>query len=320
MMNLQLLETSILLCVNLSASGLSSHKRLIPLVKPVCLKILRSMEVTDRLRGNTILLLANLSMTVSIELRALGVGTALLDLVRGNRVSKDGKSVAESVIIFLHGHEKCAEIDALMEREVVEKYCVPILQHALEGTQFRCVYPYLLYSAKLFKVLARTREYAEALVAEEEAIRLLLRANHREHGPRRLASDIEGRSFALEALTSFARFGLWPSAEVFAEEEAVHINASDSWDPDEQLLQRSEPRGVVAISRAFLRDDLPVLLEDDSCAIRRASIGLWGTLNSDDVVRSLIVGRWLEDRLRVPQNIWRWKVLSYIYPFLEDDL
>jgi len=49
---------------------------------------------------------------VAEELRALHVADVLLDLVVGGKAEDDGmgRSVAESVIIYLHGHQKCEEV------------------------------------------------------------------------------------------------------------------------------------------------------------------------------------------------------------------
>jgi len=319
--SLPLLEAAILLSVNLSASGPAGHQHLVPLVKPVCLQILKKTEVSDRLRGNTILLLANLSMTMSTELRALGVGDTLLDLLQEKRISEEGKSVAESVIIYLHGHEKCGQIDALMETKVISRYCVPILRHALAGTQFRTVYPYLLYSARLFKVLSTTREYAEALAAEDVAITLLLRANHRVKGPRRVTSDVEGRVLALEVLRSFARLGLWPRTadlgvgkEVVVGESAEPPIAMESRCNSESEDDTAVPVGQV--SKAFLEEDLPLLLADEHAGIRSAAIGLWATLHWDAVVRRIIIGHRLHESKRIRADVWRDNVLVFIFPFL----
>uniref|UniRef100_A0A7S1EX95 Uncharacterized protein n=1 Tax=Noctiluca scintillans TaxID=2966 RepID=A0A7S1EX95_NOCSC len=293
--HLPLLESAILLCVNVSASCPSSHMRLIPLVQPVCLQIVKNAEVSDRLRGNTILLLANLSMTVSAELRVLDVAAALLELINENRVSEEGKSVAESVIIFLHGQRKCKEIDCLMEQRVVSRYCVPIMEHALRGTQFRNVYPYLLYSAKLFQVLAKSPEYAALLGAEDQVVTLLLSANHCSDGPRRLSSDLEGRCLALEALSSLAHFRLWP--------------------PQPQPTQ-SDASATVALSSAFVARDLPLLLMDEHIGIRAAAVALWARLNPSEVQFTLLVGRHLEVEGKLPPTVWRTKVLVFLFPFL----
>merc|ERR1711879_129572 len=104
-------------------------------------------------------------MTVSKELRDLGTAEALLDLTVNGRVSAARKSVGESVIIFLLGHNKCYAIDKLLEMNVVGEYCIPILKCALQSTEFRSMYPHLVYSVKLFHVLAQSPEYAKAAIA-----------------------------------------------------------------------------------------------------------------------------------------------------------
>lgn len=285
--HMPLLEAAILLCVNIAATCPSGHDRLIPLVQPVCLQIINNPRASHTLRGNTILLLANLSMTVRQELRALRVADVLLELVLESRVSGIQKSVAESVIIFLHGDQKCEEIDKLMDVNVVGEYCVPIMELTLRGEEFRGMYPHLMYSAQLLQVLAQSREYAEVLVAHERVVPLLLQANQCQDGPVRVESDLEGRRLALEALWSLNRFGLWPGSA-----------------PDEK-------------SQAFLDDDLPRLLSSEHAGIRAAASGLCARLDVRATLELLMLGRQLEIDLQLPMGFCRQKVLSFILPFLE---
>merc|ERR1719408_881334 len=63
-----LLEAAILLCVNIASGCPSCHTRLMPLVRHVCLQTIKTPKASRDLRSSTILLLANLSMTVSQEL------------------------------------------------------------------------------------------------------------------------------------------------------------------------------------------------------------------------------------------------------------
>merc|ERR1711979_125972 len=93
------------------------------------------------------------------------------------------------------------------------------------------MYPYLVYSARLFQVLAMTQEYAEALMNDSRVLPLLLQVV-REQSTNTwcVESDAEGRWRTLDALASIVRFGLWPSE-------------------DEQCM-------------VFLRERLPLLLED----------------------------------------------------------
>merc|ERR1712136_584361 len=159
-------------------------------------------------------------------------------------------------------------------------------EHALRGTQFRNVYPYLLYSAKLFQVLAKSPEYAALLGAEDQVVTLLLSANHCSDGPRRLSSDLEGRCLALEALSSLAHFRLWP--------------------PQPQPTQ-SDVSATVALSSAFVARDLPLLLMDEHIGIRAAAVALWARLNPSEVQFTLLVGRHLEVEGKLPSTVWRHK-------------
>lgn len=283
--HLPLLDAAILLCVNIAATCPSGHARLVPLVQPVCLQILRNSRVSDKLRGNTILLLANLSMTVRQELRSLQVAKVLLDLVEADHVPATGKSVAESVIIFLHGDRRCYEVDRLIEAGIVSEYCVPIMELTLRGKEFRGMYPHLLYSARLFQMLAQSWEYAEALVKDHRVVPLLLEANRAVGRPHRVETDFEGRSLVLEALLSLARFKLWPR-------------------PGDE------------VSATFLEHDLPKLLGEDHVLIRRAATDLWALLNPCCVLELLLVGHRLEADGWLPCGLWKRKVAACLYPFL----
>merc|ERR1712224_612728 len=106
-------------------------------------------------------------MTVDVreQLRSLGVAQVLLDLVSDNQVTGQGRQVAESVIIYLLGDQKCAEMDRLLSMNVIGEYCVPLMEGTLNHTLFRGMCPCLIYSAKVFQVLAQSQDYAKALVA-----------------------------------------------------------------------------------------------------------------------------------------------------------
>jgi len=285
-----LLQAAILLCVNIAATCPAGHLKLVRLVQPVCLKILQSPQVGDKLRGNTILLLANLSMTVLSELRELQVANVLLQLVADRNISEQGKSVAESVIIFLHGEEKSTQVDILMDRSVVSNYCIPIMAHTLKGTEFRGMFPHLLYSAKLFQVLSRCRHYAEQLLKDPpRVVNLLLKAVNPNGPPPRVETDYEGRRLVLEALWSLARFKLWP-------------------------LENDEE------SRKFIESDkgLKQLREDRHVGIRTAAAGIHAQLHCNSVLEMLLVGKRVEADGWIPPGFWRFRIASLVYPFLAD--
>merc|ERR1712185_596154 len=132
------------------------------------------------------------------------------------------------------------------ELHIVGDYCVPIMQFTLKGEEFRGMYPHLMYSARLFQVLARCREYGEALTQDERVVPLLLQAQRRQD-TFRVDSDLEGRRLALEALRSLAHFELWR--------------------PD----------------FIYLEHDLPLSLADDHAGIRAAAAGLWAILHREEV-------------------------------------
>merc|ERR1719492_491131 len=119
------------------------------------------------------------------------------------------KSVAESVIILVQGHELGSEVDQLIERNVIKDYCLPILESALTGSNFRGMYPHLVYSIQLFDVLLRSRHYAETITKHREVVPLLLRASQHCENLAWLQSDNDGRRLALQCLRRLVRFGLW---------------------------------------------------------------------------------------------------------------
>jgi len=281
-----LLEVVTIFCVNLAGGCRCSHARLLPLLQPVCQRIIRHPRVSGNLRANAIVLLANLSMTVSHEIRRLRVAEDVLDLLGNNEIPREQLSVAESVVIFLHGQSKCAEMDSLMAQDVVGKYCVPIMQHALARTRFRGMYPYLSYSARLFEMLSRSRTYAEAVAKNEKVVPLLIQTT-RVLRDERLESDDEGCAVSLQALTALARFRLWPPSS-----------------------------GLDSDSEAFMRVVLPLLLDNGNKSIRASAANLFAQLNIQQVINQLLVGRRLESNGKLLSCIWRSEVLSFLHPFL----
>mmetsp|Transcript_53102 Transcript_53102/g.170101 ORF Transcript_53102/g.170101 Transcript_53102/m.170101 type:complete len:497 (-) Transcript_53102:11-1501(-) len=284
--HLPLLESAVLLCTNIAAVCPAGHRLLVPLVQPVCLLIIKSPRASEELRGNTITLLANLSMTVAAELRALRVADVLLALALDGGSAEWGRSVAESVVVYLHGERKCQEVDRLMSADLVGGYCVPLMERTLRGGEFRGMYPYLMYSARVFQVLAQSREYAQALVADKRVVPLLLEATqYRREGPVRMESDLEGRRLALEALSALARHGLWPSA-------------------------------ASSVASASLAKRLPPLLADEHPGIRSSAVKLWACFQARTVLLVLLVGRRLEVELQLPPGFWRLNFIPYLFPFL----
>lgn len=309
--HLALLEAAVKLCVNIAAVCTSGHPRLIPLVQPVCLQIISNPKISDNLRSITILLLANLSLTSASPLRALGVGEALLDLVSAERQSECGKSVAESVIIFLHGDHKCREVDELMARDVIVRYCIPLLERTLLGEEFRGMYPHLLYTARLFQVLAQSEEYAKALAANPDVIPLLLRVNNctPKMNPR-VETDLEGRRLALEALRSLVRFRLWPR-------RLASASTSDCSPTEESITGTSGSNGQAdddTQTKRFLERTLPLLLDDGSAGLRASAAELWACVNISHLSLLLLVGSRLESRGSLPYSVWKARVLSCLVP------
>jgi hypothetical protein len=197
--------------MNIAAMCRCGHHVLIPAVEPVCLRIIQDPRASDSLRGNSISFLANVSVTLGQELRALGVADVLLQLVfpvdREQLVPEQGRSVAESVIVYCcEGAGVCPEIDRLMAADLVSKYCVPLLTQTLNNSEFRSMYPFLVFSARVFTILASVRKYAERLVADPRVPALLVQAVNK---PVLVTSDRKGQRLALEALASLARFRLW---------------------------------------------------------------------------------------------------------------
>lgn len=281
---LPFLESAVLLCTNMAALCNVCHELLLPLVQPVCLEIIKSPLASEDLRSHTITMLANLSMTVAKELREMRVADVLLALVLEEN-GVQGRSVAESVVVYLHSETRSVEVDRLMDAGFVGSYCVPLMEATLRGEEFRDMYPYLMYSGAVFQSLARCREYAERLAADRRVLPLLLQATMGCPGLMAMQSDLEGRSLALQALSSLAGFGLWPQPGDEDYEEA----------------------------RKFLEQQLPRLLADPHANTRRAAVELWARFNGAAV-------RLLQEMgLRVsalPTDCWRLQVLPFLYPFL----
>merc|ERR1719453_1221053 len=282
---LKALEAAVLLCTIVAGCNSSGHQLIILLVEPICLQIIEDPRASDKLRQSTIILLANLCVTVGEQLRSLGVARALLDFIFDNQVTAPERSVAESVIIYLHGDRKCEEIDRLLAMNVIGEYCVPLMEVTLEGRKFRGMYPFLMYTVRVFQVLAQSRDYAEALVADERVVPLLLQAARTECHKRPMPSDVEGRRLALEALFSIWRFGMWP-----------------------QYLGRE--------LFTFRSRDLPLLMADNHDGIRCSAARFWAYSNSDYVLQLLLAGTRIEERLHLPGALWREKILSCLFPFM----
>jgi len=283
--HLPLVGSAVALCANIVAQCPESHAHSIPLVLSVFLPIIRDHKASDKLVGSTILLLANLSTSVGQSLRELEVADVLLRLVLDGGASKRRKMVAESVIIYLLGHKPCTEVDGLIAHGVIRNYCVPILECALAGTEFRGMYPHLMYSVRLFRVLSQSRAYAEALMSHEGVLPLLLQASQRMGHEVRLESDHEGRRLALESLVSFARFRLWP-------------------------------RGKDHATDFFVANLLHVLLEDDHVGVRTAAAGLWACLNSNHMEFLQLLGHRFEAEGRLPPQLWSGSILGFLFPDL----
>lgn len=280
----ELVRSFVSLCANLVATSPEGHFQLIPLIEPVILPIIRDPNTSDRLLSSAILLLANLSLTVGDELRELQVADALVALVLDQGISVLRKSVAESVVIYLLGRQPCDEIDQLMALGLVQEYCVPILQCALEDKAFRGMYPHLVYSARLFQVLASSRTYATALTANERVVPLLLYAARQSSKQARLGSDCEGRRLALETLASLVSFDLWPH------------------------------RGN-SMSQAFVETELPLLLDDERPGIRAASVKIWAALHAGEIQLLLRIGQTMEVDGHLPGDLWQ-AALTFLFPFL----
>jgi len=288
--SIPVLEGAMILLVNLAATTPSCHPLLLPLVLDVCVPIIEHPKSTDYARGNMILLLANLSMTQQQELRDMRVADPLLRLVLQDNVSGLRRSVAESVIIFLHGHEKCSEVDRLMEVNVVGDYCVPILEQSLERKEFRGMFPFLIYSTRLFHILAMCSEYALALVEDPRAVPLLIRASLHEDVAVRVDCDTEGRRFALQALTCLVSQRAWPWA-------------SGRLDPP--------------VSE-FLGRGLPGLLVDNHPVVRTAAAGLWVVLHP--MVKRVLnaLGQQVVAEGKCLGCIWHGRVLPFVFPSLAE--
>merc|ERR1712107_399889 len=149
------------------------------------------------------------------------------------------------------------------------------------------MYPFLVYSVRVFHALAQSRTYSEALVAHKEVIPLLWKASLYEEGRTRLESDLEGRRLALQSLNSLAWFGLWPNAAYPA-------------------------------SSTFCRQDLPQLLGDEHAGIRDASADLWARLNLPYVKQMLLIGHRLESERMLLPGLWKQRILTLLFPFLSE--
>lgn len=321
-------NAAVLLCMNVAAMYTSSHRLVTPLVRPVFLPIIMEAGAPDGLRGNAITLLANLAVTEGAELRSLGVAKPLLDLLLKEEVGDTCKSVAESVIIYLHGSRRSEEVDCLIANGVIGDYCVPLMESTLRGLQFRGMCPFLVYSARVFHALAQSRDYAEALVAHPEVLLLMMRASLEEDPDERslrgrLASDVEGRCLALQVLSSFAHWGLWPEAR----QAARHLEPGGriGCGSDCKLPARALPGGKDGASGGecapphsedaiFVASQLPRLLADEHLGIRSAAAALWAQLHLRSVLQVLLVGHRLELDSRLPPGFWRECVCSYLFP------
>eukprot|EP00928_Gymnodinium_smaydae_P073160 TRINITY_DN56404_c0_g1_i1.p1 TRINITY_DN56404_c0_g1~~TRINITY_DN56404_c0_g1_i1.p1 ORF type:complete len:433 (-),score=28.33 TRINITY_DN56404_c0_g1_i1:48-1286(-) len=281
-----LLHSAVTLCMNLAATRHEGHGLIVPLVQPVCLQIIRSDRCMHELRGNAITLLANLSMTVSSELRSLRVANVLLDLLTGPPTSDIAKSVAESVVIYLHGHEACHEVDSLMTMNVVEDYIAPLMASTLRAQEFRGMYPYLVYTARVFQILTRTREYAEALMAHDMILPLLLEVfeDDSQSVSWPVESDLEGRCMILEALAWIAHYKLWP---------------------------RTDPR-----CKKFVDQQLPKLCQACNSDVRASAAHLWANLNVSHIISCLLIANRQDFAMGIHQGFWKERILTYNYPFL----
>lgn len=156
------------------------------------------------------------------------------------------------------------------------------------------MFPYLMYSALLFRVLASCRPYAAALAEHPCAVPLLLEAARRRSEPLRTpADDLQGRRLALAALASLASFGLWPAAEPSKDEGLQDSPTSN-----------------------FLDSGLAVQLADEDAAIRAAAAQLLAALRPGQLRDMLLVARRLDDRLHLFPGFIQEKVLTYLFPFL----
>lgn len=281
-----LLSGALRLCVNIAASYPLSHPDLVPLVDVVCLQILGNPRASNRLHRHVITLLANLAKTVQKELRCLNLFHRMLALVVDSSIPEMRKSVAESVIIYLYGCQKCNEIDELMSMNVVDRYCVPLLEVTLGRGKFRGMLPHLEYSVRVFQILAQSREYAETLRAHEKVIPLLLQSIT--HGVKAWRdTDLEGCRLALETLRSFCHFRLWPN--------------------DDQCKEAA----------MFVQHELQPLLSHCHTGIRRSAAGLWACLNTDYIPALLLVGRRLEMDGRLPSPLWDANIITCLFPLMD---
>lgn len=265
----ELVGAGIMLTANLAA--VCSDRRLLCMVRHLILEALRRQEHLAAMA----LLSANLASTLASELRELGVAEALLDAVARD---VPGRSVAESVVVYLQDGRECSEVDALIKMGLVPNYCVPLMQATLCGTEFRGMYPFRMYTSRLFLLLSKCRAYAEALAEDDRALSLLLQACQRESVQGFDSTVLEGRVLALRSIGHLTSFGLWPGTPAEAE-------------------------------------ILPCL-SDGSSAVRAAASALWARLHKEDVWGLLLVAARMDRAMAVPPVFWREQILSYLYPSL----
>jgi hypothetical protein len=161
------------------------------------------------------------------------------------------------------------------------------LEKTLDGAQFRGMTPYLMYSVRVFQILAQSQDYAQVLAADQRAVPLLLDAVRMERQEMRFALelDAEGRRLALDALFSVAQFGLWPKSL------------------DQELILLGN-------------DELPILMEDHDAAIRSSAARFWAKLNCRHMLLLFLIGKRLENRGCLQTIVWRENILSCLFPFL----
>ena len=330
------LEAMILLLLNLAGMTKASHQALLPLVSPLCSRIFAESWAVD-LRSHLVTLLANLSLTCRDDLRALGVGRTLLEMVmrahgsiyslnagadnEANEEEWASLGPAESVIVYLHGHERCAEIDALVERDFIRNYCHPLLTQTLDQGPFRGMLPFLTYTSRVFAILATTREYAKALHwAENHLILLdLIAACKEQSNFQSMESNVEGRVWCLHALGSLASWNLLPTSEDWEAPVWARGGASEGPEtPEMQVVWEAEHtlRARRRVLCAEFVEAIPNFMKEDRLSVRTAASRLWALTNKTYVYDLFIIGRRLEDQRMVHMGTWRNEVLSFLYPFL----
>mmetsp|Transcript_17339 Transcript_17339/g.40415 ORF Transcript_17339/g.40415 Transcript_17339/m.40415 type:complete len:436 (+) Transcript_17339:92-1399(+) len=289
--HMAIVRSFICLCANTVATCPSGHAHVLPLVASIFLPLIQDSQVPDAVLGSTVLLLANLAVLASDELRNLCAADVLLELALDNHATGRRKSVSESVIIFLLGHRQCQEIDVLLSLDTVKDYCIPILDCALKGRGFRGMYPHLHYSVRLFHTLASTKEYAEALVREPDVVPLLWQATLMRSQRLRLESDDEGRSLAIQALLRLDRFGLLKPERYDSAADREKIPTAD----------------VVEARLESLR-------EDDDGGVRASAAEMWAFRNEDHIFELLMVGRRLEASCALTDDLWAGLIMPWLLP------